>query len=97
MHAQIFAQMILEEYQRREERRMTLEQRFDHFRNEFAEAMTEAAGSFIDIRQEFQGRRAMFEQLRRLVKTHITIVHANYAYYIPPEYFSVSGRRAIPN
>ena len=26
-----------------------------------------------------------------------TIVHAIYTYYIPPEYFSVSGRRAIPN
>ena len=25
------------------------------------------------------------------------IVHAHYTYYIPPEYFSVSGRRAITN
>ena len=31
---------------------MTLEERFDHFANEYAEAMTEAAGSFINIRQE---------------------------------------------
>ena len=67
---QRFAQ-FLEEYQRREERRATLEQRVEHFRNEYAEAMTETAMSFINIRQEFQGRGAMFEQLHGLVNTHI--------------------------
>ena len=43
-----------------------------HFRNEYAEAVTEAARSFIDIRQEFQGRGAMFDQLRGTVTTHLT-------------------------
>ena len=27
----------------------------------------------------------------------VTIVQAFYTYYIPPEYLSVLGRRAIPN
>ena len=27
----------------------------------------------------------------------VTIVHAICTYYIPPEYFSVSGRRSMPN
>ena len=69
---QRFAQ-LLEEYQRREERRATLEKQFNRFRNEYTEGMTEAARSFTDIRQEFQGRGAMFEQLRRTVNTHIML------------------------
>ena len=68
--SQRFAQ-FLEEYQRREERRATLEQRFERFRDEYTEAMMEAAMSFINIRQEFQGQGAMFDQLRRLVNTRI--------------------------
>ena len=61
---------FLEECQRREERRSTVEQQFNHCRNEHAEGMTEVARSLIDIRQEFQGRGAMFDQLRRTVTAH---------------------------
>ena len=68
--AQRFAQ-FLEEHQRREERRSTLEQQCNQFRNEYAEGMTEAARSFIEIRQEFQGRGAMFVQLRKSVTHHL--------------------------
>ena len=46
-------------YQPREERRATLEKRVEHFRNEYVEAVTETAMSFISIRQEFQGRGAL--------------------------------------
>ena len=60
---QLFTQFV-EEYRQREERRASLEQRVEHFRSEFMEAMTETAMSFINICQDLQGQGDMFEQLR---------------------------------
>ena len=68
---QRFAQ-FLEEHQRREERRTVLwNTNSITSKSEYAEGMTEVARSFIHIRQEFQGRGAMFDQLRRTMTTQL--------------------------
>ena len=52
------------------EERSNLEQRFEQLRHEYAVSMTEAARTFVLMRQEFQNRDVMFEQLHRTVLSH---------------------------
>ena len=60
---------FLAEHQRREANgRTALEQRVAELRHEFQDAMTETAGSFTRISQEFQGRGARHKQLRQLAR-----------------------------
>ena len=66
-------QEFLEEHQRREENssRALLEQRLARFRSEYIETMRETAMSFINIRQEVQGRGARFERFRDMVNAQL--------------------------